>query len=173
MHLSWKYVSFSECNRKAAIRRWSFEACRLWCKEPKTHVSVMWMLLQVAVVETVLTNNFTDKELQLEIRYRQWMNNNCGIPERSKLSGTVSDAINSIGERLEKYLFHVFIKWSQAASFVERRRNLNIGQALFYFDFSEKYPLCHKMKYKADTGTMLSAIYLQQWFTSKTPRTII
>ena len=39
------------------------------------------------------TNNFTDEGFQGEIRYRQWMNNNCGRLERSKLLGTVSDII--------------------------------------------------------------------------------
>ena len=47
------------------------------------------------------------------------MNNNCGRLERSKLSETASDVTKSIYERLECYLFHVFIKRSQATSFVE------------------------------------------------------
>ena len=76
------------------------------------------------------------------------MNNNCGRLECSKLLGAVSDVIMSIDERLEYYLFHVF-KRLQSASLVERKRNLKIGQAL-------------KMKYKADAGTILPALYLQQ-----------
>ena len=54
MHIPWKYMSFIECNIKATICHWSFEACCLWCRELKMDVSVMWMLWQVAVVETVL-----------------------------------------------------------------------------------------------------------------------
>ena len=68
------------------------------------------------------------------------MNNNFGRLEHSKLSGAVSDIIKSIDERLEYYLFHVFIKRSQAASFLEKKGNLRIRQALFHFDFSENYP---------------------------------
>ena len=86
------------------------------------------------------TNNFADEELQGEICYGQWMKNNFGRLERSKLLGAVSEVIKSIDERLESYLFHVFIKRSQAASFVERKGNLKIGQALFHFDLSENYP---------------------------------
>ena len=52
------------------------------------------------------TNNFTDEELQGEV------NNNYGRLEHSKLSVTASDVIKSIDERLEYYLFHVFIRWS-------------------------------------------------------------
>ena len=46
------------------------------------------------------------------------MNNNCGRLEHSKFSETVSDVTKSIYERLECYLFHAFIKRSQATSFV-------------------------------------------------------
>ena len=69
------------------------------------------------------------------------MDNNFGRLERSKLSGAVSDVIKSIDERLECYLFHVFIKRLQAALFVERKGNSKIGQALFPFDLSEDYPV--------------------------------
>ena len=41
-------------------------------------------------------NNFTDEEHQGEILYCQYMNNNCGRPEHSKLSGIVSDVIKPI-----------------------------------------------------------------------------
>ena len=61
------------------------------------------------------TNNFTDEEFQVQIQYGQCMNNNHGRLECSKLSGAGSDLIMSIDERLEYYLFHVFIKRSQAA----------------------------------------------------------
>ena len=109
-----------------------FQSCECCCK--------------LLFLNQYCTNNFTDKELQREIRYCHWMNKNCSRHERSKLSGTVLDVINSIGERLEYYLFHVFIKRSQEASSVEKTGNLKIGQALFYFDFSGNYSLCLKMK---------------------------
>ena len=60
--------------------------------------------------------------------------------EKAQYSGTVPDVIKSTDERLEYYIFHVLIKQSQAASFVERKGKLKIGQALFHLDFSETYP---------------------------------
>ena len=77
------------------------------------------------------TNNFADEELQGEICYGQWMNNNFGRLEHSKLSGAVSDVIKSIDEILESYLFHVFIKRLQAALFVERKGNSKLDKLSF------------------------------------------
>ena len=102
-----------------------FQSCECCCK-------LLW--------KQYSTNSFTNEEFQGEIQYGQWINNNCGRLECSKLSGAVSDVIKSIDERLEYYLFHVFIKRSQAASLVKRKGNLKIGQALFHFDLSENYP---------------------------------
>ena len=103
-----------------------FQSCECYCK------LLLW--------KQYCTNNFTYEEFQVEIQYGQCMNNNRGRLACSKLSGAVSDLIMSIDERLEYYLFHVFIKRSQAASLVKRKRNLKIGQALFHFDLSENYP---------------------------------
>ena len=100
------------------------------------------------------------------------MNNNCGRLEYSKLSGTVSDVIKPIDERLEYYVFHGFIKQAQAASFVERKGNLKIGQALFHFDSNENYPFVPQDEIQSRHWAMLSALYIQQWFASKTPKTI-
>ena len=109
----------------AESQKCMFQSCECCCK-------LLW--------KQYCTNNFTDEEFQGEIQYGQWINNHCGRLECSKLSGAVSDVIKSIDERLEYYLFHVFIKRSQAASLVERKGNLKIGQALFHFDLSENYP---------------------------------
>ena len=109
----------------AESQKCMFQSCECCCK------LMLW--------KEYCTNNFTDEEFQGEIQYSQWMNNNCGRLECSKLLGAVSDVIMSIDERLEYYLFHIF-KQSQSASFVERKRNLKIGQALFHFDLSENYP---------------------------------
>ena len=114
-------LAFSDAESQKSM----FQSCECCCK-------LLW--------KQYCTNNFTDEEFQGEIQYSQWINNNCGRLECSKLSGDVSDVIKSIDERLEYYLFHVFIKRSQAASLVERKRNLKIGQALFHFDLSENYP---------------------------------
>ena len=109
----------------AESQKCMFQSCECCCK-------LLW--------KQYCTNNFTDEEFQGEIQYGQWINNHCGRLECSKLSGAVSDVIKSIDERLEYYLFHVFIKRSQAASLVERKGNMKIGQALFHFDLSENYP---------------------------------
>ena len=70
----------------AESQKYIFQSCESCCK-------LLW--------KQYWTNNFTDEELQGEIQYGQWINNICGRLECSKLSGSVSDAIKSINERLE------------------------------------------------------------------------
>ena len=53
-----------------------------------------------------------------------------------------------------------------------KKRKLKIEQTLFYFDLSENFPLCLTMKYKADTGTMLLALYFTAVVHFKTPREV-
>ena len=67
-------------------------------------------------------NTFTEGDLQEEISYRQWINIDCGRLECSKTSQTVSDALEAINQKLEYYLFHVFIKQSRSQSFEQRRK---------------------------------------------------
>ena len=101
-------LAFSDAESQKSM----FQSCECCCK-------LLW--------KQYCTNNFTDEKFQGKIQYSQWINNNCGRLECSKLSGDVSDVIKSIDERLEYYLFHVFVKRSQTASLVEEKGSMNIG----------------------------------------------
>ena len=117
------------------------------------------------------TNNFTEEELQWEIHYCQWMNNNCCTLECSKLSGTVSDVIKSGDERLEYYLicFHQTVVGSLIC---RKKRTFEIGQFLFQFDFSEKYSFVPQDEIQSRHWDHASCTLFATMVHLKIPRTI-
>ena len=54
-------------------------------------------------------------------------------------AGTVSEAVDSLMEKIPTFLTHVFVKREQSSCFQEKLSNIPDGNAVIQVDFSENY----------------------------------
>ena len=67
-------------------------------------------------------------------------------------SGTVSEAVDSLMEKIQTFLTHVFVKREQSSCFEEKLSNIPDGNAVIQVDFSENYSFQQEGRSSLHTG---------------------
>ncbi|CAF0901140.1 unnamed protein product [Didymodactylos carnosus] len=89
-------------------------------------------------------NFFRDKVEQkvidgnVQIKWLQWANEN-GRAEKKEYSGSVDEAVQLLGSKIEHFKFHVFVKREQSKYFEKLKTDVTDEKVVCQVDFAENY----------------------------------
>jgi hypothetical protein len=84
-------------------------------------------------------DGLSQEDLESEIHYKQWAKTDSNKVVRISEEGCLKDACRALEEQLPYFLWHVYVKRSQADHFDHMKKNLDKGTLLIQADFSENF----------------------------------
>ncbi|CAF1590036.1 unnamed protein product, partial [Didymodactylos carnosus] len=92
-----------------------------------------------------LSNHMTRDEVEqkvidgnVQIEWLQWANEN-GRAEKKEYSGSVDEAVQLLGSKIEHFKFHVFVKREQSKYFEKLKAEVTDEKVVCQVDFAENY----------------------------------